>query len=148
MTTHTDSELAEIAARLAVAAGRLNRRIRADTALTQGQLSALSTIVQCGPVRPGDLARIERVAAPTVTRLLADLENRGLVSRSADPADGRSFFLHSTEAGVEAIRQARDERAHRVLEVFETLDEAQIDSLIAALPALEAAGGATKPDEN
>lgn len=143
MTEHSESELAEIAARLAQSVGRLNRRIRASSALTPGQVSALATIVRCGPIRPGDVARIENVAAPTVTRLLADLENRALVTRSADPDDGRSFFVEGTAAGAEAIDQARAERAERVLTVFEELDADQIARIAAALDALDVAAGLT-----
>ncbi|MCS5734975.1 MarR family winged helix-turn-helix transcriptional regulator [Herbiconiux daphne] len=142
MTNHSGPDRSEVAARLALAVGRLNRRIRATSdTLTPGQVSALSTIVRDGPIRPGDLARVERVAAPTITRLLADLETRKLVSRTSDPDDGRSFFVQSTEAGDEAILRARSERARRVLELFHELDDEQIDSLAAALDALDAAAG-------
>ena len=141
MTELNPETRAEIAARLALSVGRLNRRIRAVSELTPGQVSALSTIVRCGPIRPGDLARAERVAAPTITRLLADLENRGLVVRSADPDDGRSFFVSSTPAGSDAIDRARTERAERVLEVFEELNDRQITSIAGALDALDITAG-------
>jgi DNA-binding MarR family transcriptional regulator len=146
MTNSTADSRDEAAARLAHAVGRLNRRIRYTGDLTPGQISALSTIVAAGSIRPGDLARVERVAAPTVTRLLTDLESRELVRRTADPDDGRSFFLSSTEAGVAAIEKARAERAHRVLEVFDELDDDQIARLVDALDALEAASG-MQPNE-
>ncbi|MGA1835459.1 MarR family transcriptional regulator [Herbiconiux sp. 11R-BC] len=148
MTSPTGSERADVAARLALAVGRLNRRIRATSdTLTPGQVSALSTIVRQGPIRPGDLARVERVAAPTITRLLADLETRGFVARTADPEDGRSFFVGATAAGAEAIERARAERADRVLELFEDLEPEQIDRLAAALDGLEKAAGMSGPGE-
>ncbi|WP_368498986.1 MarR family winged helix-turn-helix transcriptional regulator [Herbiconiux sp. A18JL235] len=143
MTHETPSDRADLAARLAFSIGRLNRRIRPASELTPGQVSALATIVTSAPIRPGDIARLERVAAPTVTRLLADLESRGLVQRSADPGDGRSFFVSPTAEGTEAIRVARDERAHRVLEVFDELSEEQVASIAAAIGALEAAAETT-----
>lgn len=130
----------DLAARLAFSVGRLNRRIRAASVLTPGQISALSTIVTSGPIRPGDIARAERVAAPTVTRILADLESKGFVQRTADPDDGRSFFVSSTDEGVDAIMQARAERAERVLAVFDELTDDQVERLAAAIEALEAAG--------
>ncbi|GAA2250331.1 MarR family transcriptional regulator [Herbiconiux moechotypicola] len=134
-----ESDRAELAARLAFALGRFNRRIRAASELTPGQISALSTIVTGGPIRPGDLARAERVAAPTVTRLLADLESRALVARQPDPDDGRSFFILSTPAGVDAILRARAERAARVLAIFDELEPAQVEQIAAAMDALESA---------
>jgi DNA-binding MarR family transcriptional regulator len=142
MTNSSGPEQAEIAARLALSVGRLNRRIRATSdTLTPGQVSALSTIVRCGPIRPGDLARLERVAAPTITRLLADLETRKLVTRTSDPDDGRSFFVESTDAGAKAILRARTERAQRVLELFHELSDDQIASIAGALDALDVAAG-------
>src|SRR5690242_7245384 len=72
----------DVPGRLALAVGRLNRRIRSATGgLSHGQLSALSTIVRRGPLRPSEIAAIEVVAAPTITRVVSDLEARGLVQR-------------------------------------------------------------------
>src|SRR6478609_937925 len=96
-TNHPDRD--DVAGRLALAVGRLNRRIRSATGgLSHGQLSALSTIVRHGPLRPSEVAGIEHVAAPTVTRLVGGLESRGLVERAPDPDDGRSFFVSATDA--------------------------------------------------
>src|SRR6478609_1289905 len=91
-TNHPDRD--DVAGRLALAVGRLNRRIRSSTGgLSHGQLSALSTIVRNGPLRPSELAAIEVAAAPTITRIVAELETRGLVERTPDPQDRRSLFV-------------------------------------------------------
>ncbi len=126
------------AARLALVIGRINRRIRpADGALTVGQLSALSTILRRGPLRPGDLGRLESVAAPVVTRLIAGLERRGLVRKEADPDDRRSFFVSATAAGEQAVRHARGERARRISTLLEQLDDDERAAVAGALDALE-----------
>lgn len=136
---HDADARAEVASRLAVAVGRINRRIRpAADGLSHGLLSALSTIVRKGPLRPGDLARIEVVSAPSITRALADLEGRGLISRSADPADGRSFFVESTEAGSDAVLRARSERAERVAALMASRTDEEFALIASALDALEA----------
>lgn len=136
---NTAVSIEEIAGRLAVAVGRINRRIRpAGDGLSHGLLSALSTIVRTGPLRPGDLARTEVVAAPSMTRAIADLESRSLVTRSPDPADGRSFFLTATDAGVEAVLRARSERAERVAALLAERTDDELASLAAALDALDA----------
>jgi Transcriptional regulators len=133
------ADRAAIAGRLALVVGRINRRIRpAGDGLSHGLLSALSTIVRKGPLRPGDLARIEVVAAPTITRAVADLENRGMVARATDPGDGRSFLLTATEAGIEAVLRARWERAERVGALLADRSDAEIALIAAALDALEA----------
>jgi DNA-binding MarR family transcriptional regulator len=56
---------------------------------------------------PSELATVERVQRPTVTRLLGRLEELGLVSRTPDPADGRSTLLTVTAAGSELLASAR-----------------------------------------
>jgi DNA-binding MarR family transcriptional regulator len=129
------------AARLAIAIGRINRRIRSsEDAMTHGQLSVLSTVVRRGPLRPGDIARREHLAPPSVTRLVADLESRGLVRRESDPLDGRSFFVLGTPQGEEAVMRARAERAERIGALMESLDDDELASVVAALDALERIG--------
>lgn len=133
----------DFATRLAVAIGRINRRIRPTRdGISHGLVSALGSIVRVGEIRPGDLARLEVVAAPTMTRLIADLEARGLVTRRPDPNDGRSFFVAATEAGVDAIRRARFERAERVAALLETLPPEQLAAVTAAIDGLETAAQA------
>jgi len=137
-----DARRTEVAARLAVAVGRINRRIRpAADGLSHGLLSALSTIVRTGPLRPGDVARIEVVAAPSITRAIADLEGRGLITRSPDPADGRSFFVEATAAGADAVLRARSERAERVAALLVGLTGEELELIAAALDPLEATVG-------
>jgi DNA-binding MarR family transcriptional regulator len=135
-----DADRTEVAARLAIAVGRLNRLVRpSSSGLSHGMLSLLSTIARQGPLRPSDLARIEVVAAPTITRAVADLEGRGLVERRADPDDRRAFFVTATDAGEQAVLDARAERAARVAALLADCTDAEIDGIRSALPALEAA---------
>ncbi len=140
------ADRADVAARLAVAVGRINRRIRpAGHGLSLGLLSALSSVVRSGPVRPSDLARTEAVAAPTLTRLIAELERRGFLTRRQDPADGRSYLVEATAAGADAVRQALAERADHVAALLADLTDDQVASIAVALPALEATTTAGLP---
>ncbi|HEY0247217.1 MAG TPA: MarR family transcriptional regulator [Gryllotalpicola sp.] len=130
----------DFATRLAVAVGRINRRIRPTRdGISHGLVSALGSIVRVGEIRPGDLARMESVAAPTMTRIVADLESKGLVTRRPDPSDGRSFFVVPTAAGVDAIKRARFERAERVAALLEGLPPEQLAAVQSAIDGLEAA---------
>ncbi len=136
----------ELAARLAIVVGRLNRLIRASAGdLTQSQLSALSSITQLGPVRSGDLARIESVTAPSMTRLIAGLEAEGLVKRSPDPVDGRAALLTATSAGEEAVLRTRAARSQKLAAILAELDDAQLDVLRAASEVLEERIAAATP---
>jgi DNA-binding MarR family transcriptional regulator len=135
-----DDDVDEVSGRLALAVGRLNRRIRSSTGgLSHGQLSALSTIVRSGPLRPGELAAIEVAAAPTITRIVAELEARGLVQRTPDEQDRRSLFVSGTDAGAALLLEARSDRARAVADVLGELGPEQVDAIRAALPALEQA---------
>ena len=80
---------------------RLARRLRqeAGVELSPSQTAALATIERHGPLTPSELAARERVQRPTVTRVLARLEEDGLVVRAADPADRRSSLVSASEQG-------------------------------------------------
>ena len=102
-----------MAARLRLSATRLARRLRqqSDTGLTPTQLSALAAVEHHGPLTLGDLAQHERVAPPTVTRVVAKLEADGLLTRQADPDDRRSTLVAATRAGrrlIEGTRTRKD----------------------------------------
>src|SRR3954453_1916555 len=91
-------EHADAAARLRVAITRLNRQLRQQSIgnLTLSQWSALVTIETHEPLRIGDLADREGVSPPTATRLVASLEDQGLVSRTVDASDRRSAYVSLT----------------------------------------------------
>ncbi len=85
---------------------RLNRRLRgqrADTTVTLTQLAALSTLKGHGSLTPGELAAHEKVQPPSMTRVLAVLEDRGLVSRRPHPTDGRQALVELTDAGRDLL---------------------------------------------
>lgn len=100
------SDIAErertLASRLRLAVVRLNRRLRAqsaDSKITLSQLSALSCLHKTGAMTPGELAAREGVQPPSMTRVIAALEDAGLVARRAHPTDGRQAIVELTEAG-------------------------------------------------
>jgi DNA-binding MarR family transcriptional regulator len=128
----------DVPARLAFATGRLNRRLRsAGGGLSHGGLSALATVSKQGPLRLAELAHLESVSPPSTTRLVAELEGKGFVSRAADPADGRAILISITPAGIETIAAARAARAAMIAQLFEHLEPHEIEAITAALPALE-----------
>src|SRR5437868_2714230 len=94
-----------LAGRLRLLATRMARRLRqeAGTGLSPSQLSALSTIHGHGPVTLGALADLERVAPPSVTRVVSKLESGGLVGRQIDDGDRRVVRVAITPAGDELL---------------------------------------------
>lgn len=131
---------AEVAGRLSLALGALNRRIRAaNTDLSVGLVSTLATIVDHDDLRPSDVARIEQVAAPSATRMIADLERRGLVVRETHPDDRRAVLLRATPEGAEALASGRRERAERMLGLLDgaaDIDVAKLELVIEVLEGL------------
>jgi DNA-binding MarR family transcriptional regulator len=92
-----------LASRLRLAVVRLNRRLRAQrtsSSVTLTQFSALSSLKKCGPMTPGELAAKEVVQPPSMTRVIAALEDLGFVSRRPHPTDGRQSIVELTEAGL------------------------------------------------
>jgi DNA-binding MarR family transcriptional regulator len=106
---------AQLAAMLRDSITRLNRRLRQARPmgdLTMTQLSALTSLELAGALTPRELAEVERVQPPTLTRIVAKLEERGLVRRSPHPTDGRQVILAASETGravVAETRRVRDE---------------------------------------
>src|SRR5206468_7188967 len=100
---------AELPSRLRFALMRLARRLRQqhDSDTTQSQLSALSSVAVHGPITLGELAAYERVAPPTMTRIVSHLEERTLVHREVDPSDRRVARLTVTADGERLLGEAR-----------------------------------------
>lgn len=129
----------EEVARLRLAIGRLARRLRqeAEIDVTPSQLSALATLDRGGSMTIGELATIESIRPPTMTRIVAALEEAGLVGRATDPDDRRACRVSITEEGVAAVKQIRDARSAFLAARLGALDKSEIESIRAALPALE-----------
>jgi DNA-binding MarR family transcriptional regulator len=112
---------AALAGALGDAISRLNRRLRQARPvgeLTQNQISVLTSLELAGALTPRELADAERVQPPTMTKVLAKLEERGLVQRTPHPTDGRQVLLSATAVGREVIaeqRRAKDEWLTRTL---------------------------------
>src|SRR3954452_18025768 len=103
----------DLAHRLRPVLTRLARRMRqeAGAELSPTQGAALATIGGHGPLTPSELAVRERIQRPPATRVIARLEEAGLIVRTADPADRRSTLISTTPAGrvlLSAFRGRKD----------------------------------------
>jgi len=68
--------------------------------VTLTQLSALATLKKCGAMTPGELAAKEVVQPPSMTRVIAALEDQGYVTRRPHPTDGRQSIVELTADGT------------------------------------------------
>jgi len=131
---------AELATVLRPALLRLTRQIRiqrADTSITLTQLSALGALEKCGPMSPGELATYERVQPPSMTKILAGLEERGLVHRTTHPTDRRQAIIELTESAHELIDSERRSRDAWFSQRLVTLSEDERTLLRNVVPVLD-----------
>jgi len=107
----------EIAEHLHSGAIRVLRRLRKtddEAGLTGPQASALSVLVFGGAMPLGKLAAAEQVKAPTMSRLIKEMEGLELVTRKRDRGDARSVTVDATKKGRHLLIQARDRRLGRL----------------------------------
>src|SRR5918997_1599106 len=98
----------QLATMLRDAITRLSRRVRQGRPvgdLTIAQLSALTSLELAGALTPRELADVERVRPPTMTKIIGKLEEGGLVRRTPHPTDGRQVIISATERGREVYAQ-------------------------------------------
>jgi DNA-binding MarR family transcriptional regulator len=111
-TPATNAELASTIRLSILRAARRLRSQRVNTAVTLSQMSALTTLKKCGPLSAGEVAAIEQVQPPSMTKILAALEAGGFIQRSAHPEDRRQSIISVSEAGfalLAAETRKRDE---------------------------------------
>jgi DNA-binding MarR family transcriptional regulator len=126
---------------LRVFVSRLRRRLKDELdngELTPSQLSLVSRLAKDGPATASALAAAERVRPQSVAATLAVLEERDLVRRRQDPADGRRQLVSLTQTGQELFtdrRRSTEEWLTRALQ--ETYTEAERRTIIEATALLE-----------
>jgi DNA-binding MarR family transcriptional regulator len=125
--------------RLRLAIGRLARRLRqqAGGEITSSQLSALSSVGRLGPLTLGELAAVERVRPPTMTRIVASLEEDGLVDRSAHPGDRRIARVEVSSAGRTFLERTGTRKDAFLAERLARLDPDEVEELGRAVVVLE-----------
>lgn len=137
----SDTDITETASQLRNAIVRTSRVLRqeaaGDTGLSPTQTAVLISINRCGPVTPSELAAIERVKRPTMTRTLACLEREGLVERTPDPADGRSSLVAVNDAGRERLARLRRRKSAYLARRLRKLDPEEVATLARAAELLD-----------
>jgi DNA-binding MarR family transcriptional regulator len=103
---------AELASRLRLAVTRLARRLRTQLPgeLSPSQLATLASVERLGPITLGELSAVERVKPPTMTKIVACLEEQGLVSRTVDQADRRVARVEATGSGLAFLDDSRQQK--------------------------------------
>ena len=133
------SQREELAPRLRWAVTRMARRLRQEAGVDLGpsQIAALATVERHGPLSPSELAEIERVRRPTVTRIARHLEEGGLIERVRDPQDGRASILTVTAEGRALLKRLRERKTAYLAKRLAALDAEDRRTLERAAELLE-----------
>jgi DNA-binding MarR family transcriptional regulator len=140
--TQTRSD-AGLATALRISVSRLARRLRVErqaeglSSLSDTQLAALAVLETHAAMTPGELADHEKVQPPSMTRVIAVLEERKLVMRAPHPTDRRQVVLTVTEEGRALVLQARRRRDAWLAKRLKELSAEERALLRAAAPVLE-----------
>jgi DNA-binding MarR family transcriptional regulator len=142
MNLQPAKDLTDSAVHLRMAIVRTARRLRQEAAaeasgLTPTSTSALASIDVHGPLTPSELAAIERVKRPTMTRTLGCLEREGLIERTPDPADGRSSLIAINAAGRERLRRLRSRKNAYLARRMRGLSDEEVETLERAAEILD-----------
>jgi DNA-binding MarR family transcriptional regulator len=131
-----------VADRLHSAAIHLLRRLRVEDealGISAPRLSALSVLVFAGPKRIGELAALEQVEPPTMTRLVDGLQRDGYVARSPDPDDARAVRVEATDRGRAALHEGRRRRVSAFSTLLARLPRRELEQVVRGVAAIERA---------
>lgn len=130
----------QVADHLHSAAIHLLRRLRLQdesAGIGPAKLSALSILVFAGPRSIGELAKMEQVQPPTMTRIVDGLEEEGFVIRKVDGADRRSLQIQATSKGTKLLQNARARRIQDLSNRIENLSVSDLHHLEQASKIIE-----------
>jgi DNA-binding MarR family transcriptional regulator len=138
--TRPTNAAAELSAVLRPSLLRLTRTIRnqrVDTSVSLTLLSSLFSLQANGPMTPGELATSERVQPPSMTKILAGLEAKGLVRREKHPTDGRQLIVSVTPEGTALLAREREAREAWLARSLEQLTPSEQQLLRDVQPLLD-----------
>ena len=140
--TADTADTAALAARLRIAVARLHRRARQESLsggddLTATKLAALASVEKYGPITLGDLAALEQVQPPSMTRIVTRLEEQGFVVRETDAGDKRVVRVRVTPAGAEILEVMRTRRTAFLAQRVDRFTDGERATLADAIPLLE-----------
>jgi DNA-binding MarR family transcriptional regulator len=134
-------DVSEVAGALRVTVGLLVRKLRQplnEGELTIAESSALGRLERSGPASSSDLARLDRISPQSMGVTVAALLERGLITRSRDPEDGRRIVLSITEAGRRTVHDKRGARTEQIATALRNgFSDDELGQLMAAATLLE-----------
>jgi DNA-binding MarR family transcriptional regulator len=132
---------AESVTRLRVALARVARLLNptsTEEGLTPSQASVLGVVASRGPLGLAELTELEGLNPTMLSRIISKLDELDFINRVQDPDDLRAAWVVATKSGSAVHQRIRNHRTRVVTESLEHLPQETIDSLMDAVPALEA----------
>jgi DNA-binding MarR family transcriptional regulator len=140
MDEHDQTVDDELTGALRVSVMRLARRIRLERSsedLSLNQLAVLGTLLRSGELTLGELAAIERVKPPSITRTVNCLVDAGLVVRRPHDTDGRQVVVDLTEHARKVLDEDRRRRDRWLAQRLDELAPADRQLLRRVAPLLD-----------
>jgi DNA-binding MarR family transcriptional regulator len=139
MMRGADLGSADLGSQLRLAILRLSRRLRQEAAgeVTPSQLSALSVLANRGELTLGELAAIERIAPPSMTRIASRLVEAGLLERRSDSSDRRIARVAVSKSGQVLLDETRTRRDAYITTRLQAFSAEDLDILERAVPILQ-----------
>lgn len=137
-----DPLIDDVAGALQASVRLLVQRLRQTQAvegdLSSPETSALARLDRTGPTTAAELARLERISPQSMGATVAALEDRGLVGRAPDPADGRQSILSLTADGRALLQRRRSARSEHLSTALESgFTRTELKQLQVAAPLIE-----------
>ena len=136
--TLTPERVSALSEDLRLACMRISRRVRFESTdeIAPHQFSVLSRL-EGGARTPRQLADIEKVSAPSMTRTVGHLVDEGLAGRHDDPDDGRRVLVELTQEGHAVLQATRRRRGRWMSERVRELSADEQATLAAASEILQ-----------
>jgi DNA-binding MarR family transcriptional regulator len=104
--------------------------------VTPAQLSALSVLMS-GPRTLGDLAAAEQVRAPTMSRLVSEMERAGVARKRVDRRDARVVRVEATAKGLRALERGRAMRIEAIGQLVASCADGDVAALERGVTLIE-----------
>jgi DNA-binding MarR family transcriptional regulator len=139
MQTAAPPDTAALAARLRLGVTRLARKLRqeAEPGITPSMLSALASVQRHEALTMRHLCEAEQVTPPTMTRIVAALQEAGLVTRTPDPVDGRVAWVRLSPLGAKLLERSRRRKEAYLTRALKRLEPSEVETLEEAAAILE-----------
>jgi DNA-binding MarR family transcriptional regulator len=131
-----EEAVAALRAAVLILARRLRYQVAGDDTPSATEMAVLGRIGRSGPMTPGQLAKAEHVQPPSMTKVIENLESRGMLRREPHPTDRRQYLVSRTEAAEAFIDESRKVRSAWLASHLAELSDADQHAIAAAAPAL------------